>query len=489
MNELGFAVCVAGLPLLWMIIAMRQRQIVLRTAIFVILVFCCVHFPGCGGGTDPITNDGEVAKPTFDPADQTTFTPSLEVQISCATSDASIYFTTDGTEPDELSNLYTTPIYIAETTTINAIACKDGMIDSQVASQTFTRLTPDQVAKPTFDPDGGEFTDSVDVAISCGTQEATIYYTTDGTTPTSLHGTVFDGPIHLTATTTVNAIACKDGMIDSQLACETFTRWIPNQVAMPTFDPNGGEFTDSVDVAISCGTQEATICYTTDDSEPDQSTSAVYSDPLHITETTTLKAKAFKPGMTPSETAQAQFSITHSEGERVICPDKMTVSWTRTDLGNDNTRFTVSLVALNGYFPTAWDGSFTGTLSQHWPMETFATVDLTYLDFLSPADQSDDSHYLVDQNMVLRFGLDEDSTDGGPYGTHLTGGISLLGSYRGTNPWDLAQIVIPTADVPSPGFRMTGAAVLNHPTLPAEKCDVDIIIPFLEPAASADTPR
>ena len=61
------------------------------------------------------------------------------------------------------------------------------------------------------------------VEISCATPGASIYYTTDGTTPTS-NSTAYNGAISLTSTTTIKAIAVKADMNDSAVAEATFTR-------------------------------------------------------------------------------------------------------------------------------------------------------------------------------------------------------------------------------------------------------------------------
>jgi hypothetical protein len=83
------------------------------------------------------------------------------------------------------------------------------------------------------------------------------------------------------------------------------------QVATPTFSPNGGTFTGSVSVSLSTTTTGATIRYTTNGSTP-TSTSNVYSTPFALLSTTTLKARAFKTGMTDSGTATAVFTINHA---------------------------------------------------------------------------------------------------------------------------------------------------------------------------------
>jgi hypothetical protein len=60
------------------------------------------------------------------------------LEITSATDGASIFYTTDGTEPTIESTEYTGPITISETTTVKAIAVKEGSYDSDVASATFT---------------------------------------------------------------------------------------------------------------------------------------------------------------------------------------------------------------------------------------------------------------------------------------------------------------------------------------------------------------
>ena len=81
-------------------------------------------------------------------------------------------------------------------------------------------------------------------------------------------------------------------------------------VATPTFDPVGGTYYEPQSVTISCATEGATICYTTDGSDPNEN-SAQFTPgvPLNISETTTVKAKAYKSGYTPSNIASATYSF------------------------------------------------------------------------------------------------------------------------------------------------------------------------------------
>ena len=160
------------------------------------------------------------ANVTFNPAPGGVLS-GTEVTLSCATDGATIYYTTDGSTPDETSTVYSTPIEITAATTIKAIAKKEGYLDSGVGTGAYTIDTP-TVATPTFVPDGGNITSGDTVTMSCSTDGATIYYTTDGSTPTS-SSTEYTAPVVLNATTTVKAIAVKTGYNDSAVKSATFT--------------------------------------------------------------------------------------------------------------------------------------------------------------------------------------------------------------------------------------------------------------------------
>ena len=80
-----------------------------------------------------------VATPTFNP-EGSSFTETQSVSITCATEGATIYYTLDGTEPTNESTLYSQPISVSVTTTIKAIATKEGMNNSPVATATYTKI-------------------------------------------------------------------------------------------------------------------------------------------------------------------------------------------------------------------------------------------------------------------------------------------------------------------------------------------------------------
>jgi len=82
----------------------------------------------------------------------------------------------------------------------------------------------------------------------------------------------------------------------------------PNTVATPVFSPPAGQFSEPINVTITTLTEEAEIFYTTDGSDPTEN-SYLYSEPLYLEESTTLKARAYKEGMNPSAIVTANYQI------------------------------------------------------------------------------------------------------------------------------------------------------------------------------------
>lgn len=81
-------------------------------------------------------------------------------------------------------------------------------------------------------------------------------------------------------------------------------------VATPTFTPAEGTYYEPQSVSISCATEGSTICYTTDGTEPNENSAQFTAGvPLNISETTTVKAKAYKSGYTESATATVTYTF------------------------------------------------------------------------------------------------------------------------------------------------------------------------------------
>ena len=80
----------------------------------------------------------------------------------------------------------------------------------------------------------------------------------------------------------------------------------PNIVETPVISEPSGSYTTPITVSITCATEDANIYYTIDGTTPDEN-STLYESPITIDSTCTLKAKAFKGGMDPSNVAFAEY--------------------------------------------------------------------------------------------------------------------------------------------------------------------------------------
>ncbi|NLJ19843.1 MAG: hypothetical protein GX429_01790 [Bacteroidales bacterium] len=151
------------------------------------------------------------ATPEFSPA-AGTYTSAQSVTISCATSGASIYYTTDGSDPDNTKTQYTGAISVTSTTTIKARAYASGYDPSAIASATYTinvapTITVTEVTLPAFSAtagssqdqtitvNGSNLTGNITLALS-GTDAAAFSLSESSITPTA--GSVTDKVITIT---------------------------------------------------------------------------------------------------------------------------------------------------------------------------------------------------------------------------------------------------------------------------------------------------
>ena len=153
----------------------------------------------------------------------------LKVSISSKTSGATIYYTTDGSEPTDKSTKYTGAFTVGKTTTVKAVAVLSGYKNSSIAT---AKLTVGTVAKPTVSADVNQF------RIHTTTADAAIYYTIDGSTPT-MQSTLYQGNITLYENATIKALAVKKGCANSEIASYSFVASIPDgNVVFSETSPN-----------------------------------------------------------------------------------------------------------------------------------------------------------------------------------------------------------------------------------------------------------
>ena len=152
-----------------------------------------------------------------------------KVSISCTTPNSTIYYTTDGSSPTTSSPPYSAPFSVTSPTTIKAIATHSVLATSFVAELAIT-----QVATPTI-----QNNDSNAISITCATEGATIYYTLDGSAPTT-SSTEYTEPLtDNVSNVAIKAIAVKEGMITSAVGSDKLML----QCATPVITRNGLTFT------------------------------------------------------------------------------------------------------------------------------------------------------------------------------------------------------------------------------------------------------
>jgi len=103
-----------------------------------------------------------VAKPTFSPGSGTYYEPQT-VLISTATDGAMIYYTMDNTAPNERSNRYEGALTINSSCTVKAIAAKEGMYDSEVATASYTILDTNSLVPLPFDISDNSNSSHIDI--------------------------------------------------------------------------------------------------------------------------------------------------------------------------------------------------------------------------------------------------------------------------------------------------------------------------------------
>jgi hypothetical protein len=164
-----------------------------------------------------------VATPTITPngGSFSTIDPPPSVTLATATTGAELRYTVDGSEPTASSTLYSGAFTISANTTLKAKGFKADHTASGTATATFTFTTP-TVATPTFSPGSSTYTTAQSVTISTATSGADIYYTTDGSDPTT-GSTLYSTPVNVGVTTTLKARAYKSGWNDSAIGSATYT--------------------------------------------------------------------------------------------------------------------------------------------------------------------------------------------------------------------------------------------------------------------------
>lgn len=209
--------------------------------------------------------------------------------ISSATIGTTFYYTTNGETPTTSSTLYEGPFSVTSPTTIKAIATHTTLLTSDVGTFTLT-----QVATPTIQDNGSNA-----ISITSATPDATIFYTTDGSYPTTSSSLYTEPLKDNVSSINIKAIAVKENMINSAVGSGSVTLQCDAPVIVRSGD-------DSFTVTCPFPATGATIYYTTDGSNPTTSgNSTAPGVAISCTFPLTVKALAVATGYNNSTVASA----------------------------------------------------------------------------------------------------------------------------------------------------------------------------------------
>ena len=261
--------------------------------------------------------------------------------IETETPGTAIYYTTDNSEPDAKSKVYVEPFALpAEQTVLKAIAIREGWNNSSVMERTYNPGL-NYCEAPVLARVSG--TDQVQM--TSRTENAVIYYTTDGTLPTT-SSLVYDGtPVTMTHNTTLTAMTTQQMLYDSETT--TFqVNWF--KVDQPVITSDG------IYVNIDCAKEGARIFYTLDGTDPTEE-SQQYTKTLVMTGSCTIKAIATYDDFNNSSVAR----LNYSESENTTATPEFAHEGNMVTIDSESGEGTVIYYTTDGTEPTAQSTVYT----------------------------------------------------------------------------------------------------------------------------------
>jgi hypothetical protein len=199
------------------------------------------------------------------------------------------------TLPDELPVYFNTTLGTIDNSTsmVNGIGYSNlncdtnsgtALISATLNNQTVqTTVKMDILPTVTANPEGGLYNNTLNVQLIMN-EPGTIYYTTNGATPT-INSLIYNNPITLTSNTTLEYIAID--LFSNQSPVYTDIYNIDTIPPTATANPTSGIYNSSQNVTLTMS-EPGTIYYTTDGTDPNNQ-STTYKNPITINKTTTLK--------------------------------------------------------------------------------------------------------------------------------------------------------------------------------------------------------
>ncbi len=211
-----------------------------------------------------------------------------------------------------------------DTFTVRALVVADGSQNGTIS--LFTYKLTERTPSPTASIPSGAITLS-GAEVTLTGKEGDIFYTTDGTTPTT-SSTLYTKPIPITDSIVLKAIAIAKDKVASEVVEYTYTR--AGQAAAVTMSVPSGEVEQGTKLELKSETGGAAIYYTTDGSEPGKS-SLVYSAPISLMRPVTIKAIAVMEGLDDSVVNSASYTVTEPVPVEEETDNASQVQTTQTD--------------------------------------------------------------------------------------------------------------------------------------------------------------
>ena len=255
-------------------------------------------------------------EPVISPESGTTFENSLTVTMSCPTEGATIYYTTDGSEPTAESTVYNKKFRIYGKTTVKAVAIQDGLLASDM-------VTAEYALGRCEDPvislaDGTEFAHSNQVVSIEWNNDGVLRYTVDGSEPT-VESPEYEEPFSFSDSVVLKAKVFSDNFFDSEVVTSSLTR-VWETMATPQIEAAEAFSGSKAKVVISCATEGALIRYTVNGTDPN-SHSMKYTGPFYLTEGCTIKAYAVLSDYLNSAVAEKTVEKVWTIGDTMGKPD------------------------------------------------------------------------------------------------------------------------------------------------------------------------
>ncbi|MFP4059496.1 MAG: chitobiase/beta-hexosaminidase C-terminal domain-containing protein [Bacteroidales bacterium] len=181
--------------------------------------------------------------------------------------------------------------------------------------------SPARLAAPNFELPPGTYLGNQNILISNVNTGADIYYTTDGTKPSSTNGIQYTGPFTLTQPTLVKAVAIQQNQISS-VVNEKFYEIVHNRAALVEINPGENNYAVPQIISFSCPTPGATIYYSLNGRKPNNATGYLYEGPFYMDSSATIAAIAYAPGVFQSEINSNTYKIQFNDpGNGIVFND------------------------------------------------------------------------------------------------------------------------------------------------------------------------